>query len=534
MKKVLTIFMAILMLVPCITLAVTAQETVVNDTYVNTGWEGLNVDTDLCPGRTVLSKTYTKPFLASWGEGYNKDTHTQITFNHVFGNPYDISEMAYLTMEVYASKSDVFANRFIIELTSSGTRDSQENNYGGSLTNYVTDIGDNWYLIELPISKMTGTAGGGFNKESINYMRMYSDNNTVYEVGEGFTFAIRSLGFSAEGSKFGNYIETNVFDVTETWKGDPGQKTDFVVGKTVYRKDYSGKPFLAGWADETKGHDATFDKTNHVKINIQDDFTAVDISNSKYLMADLYVTNSDLFNKYFLVKIGSDGKTGTCTDYRRMKLTDYVTALGDNWYRLAVPLDMLIEHNSGGACDKAQCNFVQIVYDDPTLYSFTGTFTVGIASLGFSSRTADAEMLGAGIRCADPSGLRFMSSFPKTGIELIGAGTNDANFGLILVSEKVYAQNPNMTFSEAVAAGIQVPAKIVEEKNDSYNVYAVLKDVDATNYKKNVVAIPYANSNIVGTPMIRSIYGVAQCVVNDSTAASAHKTFCAGLIAAAQ
>ena len=204
MKRMLTIALSVVLLLVALMMVASAEVMIVNDVTSITGWEGVEENTELCAGKTVLSHTYTKPLYATWGypEGKEKDDFDQIVVSHVFTEPMDISSMNYLSMEIYASNKDIFTHRFIVELTSSGQRDKEENSYAGTLDKYATDMGNNWYLLEIPIVdlKTVPKNDTGLNKTACNFMRFYYDDGfgTAFEVGDGFTIGIRKLGFSAE------------------------------------------------------------------------------------------------------------------------------------------------------------------------------------------------------------------------------------------------------------------------------------------------------------------------------------------------
>ena len=136
-------------------------------------------------------------------------------------------------------------------------------------------------------------------------------------------------------------------------------------------------------------------------------------------------------------------------------------------------------------------------------------------------------MAGASVRCKEPTGLRFYARFNKTDARLHGAGTAEANFGVILISEARYAANLGMTFEELVVAGIKVPASAVDESEEGIiGVYAVVAEITEEHFTDNIVAIPYIENELVGAPQKRSLYGVAKRVIADSEALAWHQEFC--------
>lgn len=215
MKRMIAIVMTLVLALSCLMVIASAEETVVTDASDITGWEGVEANTALCPGKTVLTKTYTKPLYATWGypEGKTKDDFQQISISHVFTQPIDISSLNFLSLELYATDRAVFEHRFIVELTSSGQKDKEENSYAGPLDKYATDMGGNWYLIEIPIVDLKSVPKNdtGLNKTACNFMRFYYDDGfgTAFEVGnDGFTIGIRKLGFVDEKTTGAEDLET--------------------------------------------------------------------------------------------------------------------------------------------------------------------------------------------------------------------------------------------------------------------------------------------------------------------------------------
>ncbi len=561
MKKVLTLFMALILLLSCFTVMASAQDYPVNDVYVLDGWSDeanngadntLELNTTLSPdGKPVVSKTYTKPFYVSWGSNPPADGYDQIVFSYKFGKPYDISgiyDTGYLSLEVYATNINVLAKRFIVELTSSGTKDTNENNNNGAaINNNITDLGGKWYRVDIPLSTFSKEAGGGLEKTACNYFRMFYDggNSDPYTYDGEFTFAVRSIGFStgAEGgaSEFGKYFEVYSLDGTASsgWSGlfmaSGSTKKD---GQNVAMMTNNNSVTHTYTAITQNTTDATTAKFYYNWGGNSGTNYLTDIKDQKYFVAEIYSTldKDALWANNFTVEVrGASGGR----DYKGA-LNKYMTSIGENWYRLVIPMN---DFNAAwGTYSTAQITRVHIDYTGDPYACSSGT-QIGFARVGFAQSCedpAEAEMLGMSIRCTDPSGIRFGARFSTTSMTLTNAGSADANFGIILVSEANYAKNIDMTFDEAIATegngacyGIKIPAEKVMEIDDGYEVYAVLSDIDPANYKDNIVAIPYVDDQFAGKPVIRSVYGVAQCVVNDTTANPAHQTFCQGLIGAA-
>lgn len=146
---------------------------------------------------------------------------------------------------------------------------------------------------------------------------------------------------------------------------------------------------------------------------------------------------------------------------------------------------------------------------------------------------AGARVLGAQIRCTDAadqySGIRFVTVFEKSAVE--NAGSADANFGIILISLAKYNALENKTSVEALASqGVKVAATKCDEDSDTYTVKAVVYNIDAENYRDDIVAVAYIGDTVIDTAT-RSIYSVAELCAADVTASEAARDFSQKVIA---
>ena len=138
-----------------------------------------------------------------------------------------------------------------------------------------------------------------------------------------------------------------------------------------------------------------------------------------------------------------------------------------------------------------------------------------------------ARFIGAQIRCTDPAdkyaGIRFVTAFDATKVE--NAGTADANFGVILVSQAKYKElsdKNNVAALEAV--GVKVAATQVDVDGGIYTVKAVVYNISADNYCDEIVAVAYIGDTVVDSGS-RSIFSVAEMCVEDATASDMAKSF---------
>jgi hypothetical protein len=149
--------------------------------------------------------------------------------------------------------------------------------------------------------------------------------------------------------------------------------------------------------------------------------------------------------------------------------------------------------------------------------------------------SGSANVLGAQIRCTGEgdqySGIRFVGLFEADAVS--GAGTADANFGLILISKAFYdaAEDKNSITGLLTAGGYDVQASQVDDSIEGYyRVNAVVYEITADHYTDEIVAVAYINGELVGDATIRSIYEVATKCLADSNATAAQQAFCQEIV----
>lgn len=133
----------------------------------------------------------------------------------------------------------------------------------------------------------------------------------------------------------------------------------------------------------------------------------------------------------------------------------------------------------------------------------------------------NAGILGGAIRCTEQgdvySGLRFVAMFNNSKAGIANGGAADANFGIILISKAKYdvAADTTTVAGLVTAGGVKVEAtKVDTETVEGYTrVSAVIYKMDKLDYTKEVVAVAYVGDTLVGASDCESIYSVAQkCV----------------------
>ncbi len=409
MKKFLAMAITLILLASCMMLPTFAAEgdIVVYDYEGSSNGEWLNGDkpngvaldsnTSLIPGKTVLTKTYTKPFNATWGypAGTNKADYDQITMNYTFASAVDISEMTYLALDVYSQSPDLFGHRFIVELTSSGKHDNEENNYAGAFSTFVTPMGDNWYRVEIPIASIKTTAGGGLDKTACDFMRFYYDDGFgtpyAYE-GESFTFGVKKVYFTNTKTEAPKAPATtdNTVTVSECntmlgWvvDGATGSGVATVENSTAISATYNGV-LWSGWL---ASGDTSTKPSSYKKISMSHKFSyAYDITEMEYLRLELYVSDPAAFNgKRYVVELTAGGTH----DNKEANAAGSFDALAGKelvagWNSIEIPMSKFTG-TAGGGLDKGSCNFLRMYYDDPNTTGYTAAdLVVAVRKIGFS------------------------------------------------------------------------------------------------------------------------------------------------------
>ena len=148
------------------------------------------------------------------------------------------------------------------------------------------------------------------------------------------------------------------------------------------------------------------------------------------------------------------------------------------------------------------------------------------------------EALGASLRYvnddANYNGIRFGVKFTQNFVT--GAGTDTANFGVILMAKNIYdAHTGTWTLEELkasekarVATGTHC---IADPAAQTYTVNAILYNIPEANYNSKIIAIPYIGDTLyTDAAAIRSMYEVALACVNDANASAEAKAYCQTIV----
>ncbi len=200
MRKLLSVLLAVLMLASCMTVVAYADETaaperlIVTKLDLATGWSGsFQLDGGIDGGDSCIAYTATANVT---GVGAFKAEYKAT-------QTYDISEMQYLSFDLYVSNAQIFnAAPLCIELSSSGRCDHQEIAVTSAAGGLMPGLKDGWNEIKINIDSLTSkTAGadpelsGPFDSTKWNYFRMF--NSAEVNVGaDRLTVAIDNFGFA--------------------------------------------------------------------------------------------------------------------------------------------------------------------------------------------------------------------------------------------------------------------------------------------------------------------------------------------------
>ncbi len=117
-----------------------------------------------------------------------------------------------------------------------------------------------------------------------------------------------------------------------------------------------------------------------------------------------------------------------------------------------------------------------------------------------------------------------------------GAGTDTANFGVILMAKSVYdAHEGEWTLEELKAsekARIATGRYCIDDPAaQTYTVNAVLYNIPEANYDSKIIAIPYIGDTLyTDAAAIRSMYEVALACVSDANASAEAKAYCQTIV----
>ncbi len=424
MKKLLSLVLTLIMLASCFSILAVSVSAAEGDSIVVYDYEATNNgtwksggeatdpmdnNTTLISGKTVPTKTYTKPLHATWGypEGKSAADFEQITLAYAFANSVDISNMKWIALEFYSPDKSLFDHRWRFALTSNGDwKGHSADTNGRPINGNVTDLGDGWYRVEIDIDATFATASkdGGLDKTKCNYFRMYYDGTETVGCGDvkgpftftgSYTFGVRNITFSKYKVLPTNEI-ISVYDyqaeTNGTWKSggeatDPmDNNTTLIAGKTVPTKTYT-KPLHATWGYPEGKTAADFDQ-----ISIAYSFAnAVDISNMKWIAFEFYSPDKSLFDHRWRFALTSNGDwKGHSADTNGRAINGNITDLGDGWYRVEIDIDATFATASkDGGLDKTKCNYFRMYYDATETvgngpFTFTGSYTFGVRSIAFA------------------------------------------------------------------------------------------------------------------------------------------------------
>lgn len=182
--------------------------------------------------------------------------------------------------------------------------------------------------------------------------------------------------------------------------------------------------------------------------------------------------------------------------------------------------------NKDGIYDLSSYNSGLSINSDRRDYVTIVEFVPVVKALGASLRYVNDDANYNGIRF----GVKFTQNF------VTGAGTAEANFGVILMAKSIYdAHTGTWTLEELkasekarVATGTHC---IADPAAQTYTVNAILYNIPEANYNSKIIAIPYIGDTLyTDAAAIRSMYEVALACVNDANASAEAKAYCQTIV----
>ena len=182
--------------------------------------------------------------------------------------------------------------------------------------------------------------------------------------------------------------------------------------------------------------------------------------------------------------------------------------------------------NEDGIYDLSSCNSGLPISSDRRDYVTIVEFVPVVEVLGASLRYVNDDANYNGIRF----GVKFTQNF------VTGAGTDTANFGVILMAKNIYdAHTGTWTLEELKAsekARIATGRYCIDDPAaQTYTVNAILYNIPEANYNSKIIAIPYIGDTLyTDAAAIRSMYEVALACVNDANASAEAKAYCQTIV----
>ncbi len=186
--------------------------------------------------------------------------------------------------------------------------------------------------------------------------------------------------------------------------------------------------------------------------------------------------------------------------------------------------------NENGIYDLSSCNSGLSTSDNRSNYVTIIEFVPVVEALGASLRYVNDD--------ANYNGIRFGMKFSDG--HVTGAGTADANFGVILMAKSNYDSKSAWTLEEMktsakarVASGSTCIGKYDASGADTgfWTVNVILYNIPESNYDSDIVAVPYIGDTLyTDCACVRSMYDVASACVADENATAEAKTYCQTII----
>lgn len=407
MKKALSAFLALLMIVSCITIPVIAEGTVTTAENIimlsacdsSDGWphllggRGGAVDTEnFTQGTASISETRKGGTI---GAGYFEFVWSK-------GDHIDLTGMNRLVFDMYLSDTAIAGLNCSVELRSSevctscrpngdkGFCDHNEMSFTPSKLEqlFVNAPVVGWNRVEIPLSDFTQSGTATVNREEISYFRIYLPNANNVQLGSAdtdYSVKLDNLHLTNRTAILptveGIDILVTDSETTAGWadyrdEGLPAMKNVSMDGHgKVVAVEYTGKIHSnGGW---NKPADAT-----GIKLSILSN--PVDATAMKYYVFDLYVSDAEAISATeFHLELTSGGKqdkeeVSTRKTLSALKGEDLVSG----WNRIYIALDSLTG-STGGNIDWSRWNYMRL-YNAGAIDLGSKVVTLAFDNVGFA------------------------------------------------------------------------------------------------------------------------------------------------------
>ena len=407
MKKALSAVLALLMILSCMVFPIVAEEAtapaenkiVLSNCDTTTGWA--TSWKEWWPGNTARTETLAADTTAP-AEGTGSIATTvaggnggsgRLCFQWATDPPMDISKMVRIAFDLYLSDASLANLTFELELRSPGGGDSNEFRVssvgnGTPIKNYfIADPVVGWNRVELPFAAFT--EAGTFDKTQLRYFKLFLPANSGTSVGvEGTNYTVKldNVHFTDRKTALETVEGIDVLVANgETLTGwAVWQASEKLPAPSQTEMDGRGKVISYTYTGKVAAGGGWNKKDDETGIKHGLSVAAVDVSDMKYFVFDMYISNPTLIqNTEFLLELTSGGGADREeTSYKKTLEGFKGSALKKGWNRFYVDLSAL-SGTTGGTTDWTRWNYMRF-HNNSAVDLGTNTLTLAWDNIGFA------------------------------------------------------------------------------------------------------------------------------------------------------